>query len=127
MEQPMSRSFPGVRWGASYEETMNSDSLLAFAAAVFGGVMALAALFRKRYSLAGWCFFAGMATLAADSVLNGLTFEAHSSERIVYWQTWALVAKSFLPGFWLCFSLTYSRGNAREFLSKWRFILAAAF
>ena len=34
---------------------------------------------------------------------------------------------SFLPGFWLAFSLTYSRGNYREFLAKWRIVLVAAF
>ena len=32
-----------------------------------------------------------------------------------------------MPGFWLAFSLTYSRGNYREFLATWKFFLAAAF
>ena len=34
---------------------------------------------------------------------------------------------SFLPGLWLVFSLSYSRGNAREFLVKWWLLVAAAF
>ena len=34
---------------------------------------------------------------------------------------------SLLPGTWLLFSLTYARGNYREFIGRWRFALAAAF
>ena len=34
---------------------------------------------------------------------------------------------SFLPGTWLLFSFTFARGNAGEFLFKWRVMLAAAF
>jgi putative PEP-CTERM system histidine kinase len=34
---------------------------------------------------------------------------------------------ALLPGPWLLFSLTYARGNAREFLAKWRLMLVAAF
>ena len=34
---------------------------------------------------------------------------------------------SFLPGTWLIFSLSFARGNYREFLTRWRVLLAAAF
>lgn len=34
---------------------------------------------------------------------------------------------SFLPGIWLLFSLTYARGNYRDFLKKWKFPLTIAF
>ncbi len=43
------------------------------------------------------------------------------------WQNWRLLTMSFLPAIWLLFSLSYSRGNAREFLAKWRWVIAAAF
>ena len=39
----------------------------------------------------------------------------------------ALLAMLLTPGTWLCFSLSYARGNYREFLGKWRIALGAAF
>lgn len=106
---------------------MNSGSLLAFSAALFSGALAFAAPFRKRYSLASWCFFAGMATLALESFFGGMSLLTPRAEDVAYWQSFVVVTKSFLPGFWLAFSLTYSRGNYLEFLTKWRLFLAAAF
>ena len=106
---------------------MTSTSWLAFAAAFFSGAMAVATLFRQPASLARWCFFAGMATLALESAFAGISLQTPVPERVAHWQSLALTAMSFLPGFWLAFSLTYSRGNYREFLAKWRIVLAAAF
>jgi putative PEP-CTERM system histidine kinase len=37
------------------------------------------------------------------------------------------VAKSFLPGVWLIFSLTYSRANYRDFLTRSRWLVIGAF
>ena len=106
---------------------MTPNSLLAFAAAAFSGALALAALLRKRQSVANWCFIAGIAVLAIESVAEGISIESLEPGRIAYWQTIAFVTRSFVPGLWLCFSVAYSRGNYREFLCSWRFILAAAF
>ena len=106
---------------------MTSASWIAFAAAFFSGAMAVATLFRQPASLARWCFFAGMATLALESAFAGVSLQTPVPERVAHWQSLALTAMSFLPGFWLAFSLTYSRGNYREFLAKWRIVLAAAF
>ena len=36
------------------------------------------------------------------------------------------MTKSFLPGIWLCFSLSYSRGSSREFPMRSRFLVLAA-
>lgn len=88
--------------------------------------MALAALFLGKRSIARWCFFFAMELRAVESAMNGMAVEATRPEDVAYWLTGALVAKSLLPGIWLCFSLTYSRGNYREFLYRWRFVLAAA-
>jgi putative PEP-CTERM system histidine kinase len=106
---------------------VTSSSLLAFAAAVFGGVLAIAAPLRKRRSLASWLFFAGMATLALESFFEGMSVRTPDADQVAHWQSFAVLARSFLPGFWLAFSLTYSRGNYLEFLTKWRLFLAAAF
>jgi hypothetical protein len=103
------------------------SSLLAFAAALSSGALAVAVLFRKRRSFAAWCFFAGMATLAVESALGGISLQVSNAENVAYWQSLALVTKSFLPGIWLAFSVTYSRGNYLEFLATWKFFLGAAF
>ena len=106
---------------------MTSDSLLAFGAALFSGVLALLAPIRNWRSLASWCFLAGMTTLAIESALGGMSLAESQPEKVAYWQSLVLVAKSFQPGFWLTFSLVYSRGNYLEFLKTWKFFLAAAF
>ncbi len=106
---------------------MSSNFILAFAAALFSSVLGLVGILRKRHSVAGWCFSAGMATFAVESVLGGVSLNVFLPDQVAFWQTLVLIAKSFLPGIWLCFSLTYSRGNYREFLARSRFLLVAAF
>ena len=64
---------------------------------------------------------------AAESAATGIGFSAASVERLAFWQTLGLLIKSFLPGTWLCFSLTYSRGNYREFIARSRLALWAVF
>jgi putative PEP-CTERM system histidine kinase len=106
---------------------VNSRSALPFAAAFFCALVVLAAVIRRRHSIASWSFAAGMATLAIESLLAGVGLNAGTLDEALHWQRLAFIAKSLLPGFWLCFSLTYSRGNYREFLTKWRLVLAIAF
>jgi putative PEP-CTERM system histidine kinase len=43
------------------------------------------------------------------------------------WQQCKLCVSSLLPGVWLVFALSYGRGNYREFLNRWKFLLLAAF
>src|SRR5437762_9304502 len=106
---------------------MSAAFVLALFSALFGVALALTVAIYERRSIAHWAFLAGMAVLAAESIFSGLSADALLLEEIVYWQNWRLVALSFLPGFWLFFSLSYGRGNYREFLKKWRLPLAAAF
>ena len=63
-----------------------------------------------------------MLIFAAESVLQAISLEAGSLERIEYWQSLALVAASLLPGVWFCFSVAYSRGEYRAFFRKWRLL-----
>src|ERR1700720_3605822 len=84
-------------------------------------------MFRKRRSVACWCFLIGSLMFAVESALAGISFEAFSAERVAFWQTLTLAAKSLLPGIWLCFSLTYSRANYPEFLTRSRLLLVAFF
>lgn len=106
---------------------MSLDFGLRLAATLLCAALALVAIFKKRRSLAVWCFAVGMLVLAIESVLSGITLQAASPDQVVFWRTMALLAQSFIPGVWLCFSLTYSRANYAEFLLRWRPALITAF
>jgi len=106
---------------------MNNAVTLAFAAASVSGALALGFAWYERRSVAHLFFVTGMAVMAVESILGGLALMATLADEVVYWQNWRLFAMSFLPSIWLFFSLSYARGNYREFLKRWRFLLAAAF
>ena len=106
---------------------MNHHLILAFCAAGAGVATALIALFRERRCLATRLFAAGIALLALESFFSGLSEGALLLADKARWENWAVVTRAFLAGTWLLFSLTYARGNYREFLAKWRWVLGAAF
>ena len=68
-----------------------------------------------------------MLLFALESALTGMSFSTASAERVALWQTLGLLVKSLLTGVWLCFSLTYARGNYRESLARSRLVLVAVF
>src|ERR1039457_2412886 len=106
---------------------MSPASILAFAACFCAGGLASAVAWYERRSIVHWAFAAGMAALAVESLFFGLSADAEVLDAAAHWQFLGMVAMSFLPGFWLFFSLTFARGNYREFLARWRLVVAAAF
>jgi putative PEP-CTERM system histidine kinase len=106
---------------------VNLTSALAFGAALFCIALAAAVLVRKRVSIVTGCFSAGMLLFALESVFTGFSFTAALPGRVAFWQTLAFLTKSVWAGIWLCFSITFSRGNYREFLERSRFFLFAIF
>ncbi|HET6888714.1 MAG TPA: XrtA/PEP-CTERM system histidine kinase PrsK [Candidatus Udaeobacter sp.] len=106
---------------------MTPNTVLALAAAMFSAALAAAAACRKQRSLATWCFSAGMLTFALESLCGAIANDALLPERAAFWETLSLVARSFLPGIWLTFSLTYSRANYRDFLVRSRWLVIGAF
>ena len=106
---------------------MNITALFAFAVALFCGALAFSVAWNERRSIAHLSFVAGMALLAVENVFSGLSWEAATLDDAIFWQQWKFLAMSLLPGVWLLFSLSYGRGNYREFLSRWLFLLAAVF
>ena len=106
---------------------MNANTTLAFTAALFSLALTLAVIFRKQRSVANWCFSAGMTALAIESIFGGLSIGASEPEVSAFWESLATVPKSFLPGIWLFFSLTYSRANYRDFLVRSRWLVIGAF
>ena len=105
---------------------MNITAIIAFIGALFSGALAFVVSWRGR-ATARRSFAASMFVLAIESLFNGLAFDASFAEEKFFWEQCGLVAMSFLPGTWLFFSLSYGRGNYRDFLHRWRFALAAAF
>ncbi len=106
---------------------MNVAYTLAIGGAILAATLALGVAIRSERSLVRWIFVIGMALFAAESLFSGMSVAAVRPEEVVQWEMRRLIVMSFLPGVWLLFSLAYSRGNAREFLAKWRFIVVAAF
>ena len=105
---------------------MGLNTILALAASVFGLALAAAAACRKERSVASWCFSVGMLTFALENLFGAMWREALSPERAAFWGTLTLITKSFVPGVWVCFSLTYSRGSARTLPGRaWFLVLAA--
>src|SRR6266542_209064 len=106
---------------------MDITLILSIAGASCAGILALVMAMAARRSPTQWVLVAGLGVLAAESLCTALTADAVLPQAMIYWQNWRLVALSFLPGLWLCFSLSYARGNYREFLIRWRLLLAGAF
>ena len=65
-----------------------------------------------------------MAVLGIDSLFTGLSLRATQLPDVLRGLTLGLIVKSFVPAAWLGFSLTYSRGDYRESLARWRIPLA---
>ena len=106
---------------------MSPNTVLALAAGMSSAALAAAAACRKQRSLATWCFSAGMLTFALESLFGAIANDALLPEKAAFWGTLAMVAKSFLPGIWLTFSLTYSRANYRDFLVRSGWLLLGVF
>jgi len=100
--------------------------LVPFVAGILSVLLAVVGLLRGKRSLAGWCFFAGMVALGVESVFTGLRLRAPSSAMALFWLTREFLVEAFLPVIWLCFSLTYSRMNYRDFLHRWKLPVALA-
>lgn len=100
--------------------------LLAVCAGIFSFVLGAAVMLQTRRSFASWCFFAGMTVFGVECLFQGFSIQSRDVPTFAFWQGAVWVAKSFLPGTWLAFSLSYSRGNYREFIREWRLGLACA-
>jgi putative PEP-CTERM system histidine kinase len=103
------------------------NTVLALAAGMFSAALAVAAACREQRTVPTWCFSAGMLTFAVESLFGAIANNARFPQTLAFWETLSLVAKSFLPGFWLVFSLTYSRANYRDSLIRSRWLIVGAF
>jgi putative PEP-CTERM system histidine kinase len=101
------------------------NTILALVASVFSFALALAAACRRKRSVANWFFSVGMLIFALENLFGAIWREAANPESAAFWGILTLVTKSFVPGIWLCFSLTYSRRSARTLPARaWFLVLA---
>jgi putative PEP-CTERM system histidine kinase len=104
---------------------MTQEILLWIASGLCLLIGLVAVLLRPKAAVS-WCFFVGMMLLAAERLLDQRAAGADDAVSAGYWLTWAMWVDSFLPACWLAFSLVYARGNAVEFLHRWKGILLVA-
>ena len=106
---------------------MSVLSQLPLISALCAAVLGFAVLARRR-SAVDWAFAAGMLALAFEAIcVARAAVSGLSVWDMLEWQQWSLAAASAVPGTWLLFSLCYARGNAREFLARWRWLVGSAF
>jgi putative PEP-CTERM system histidine kinase len=107
---------------------MSFTSLLPFASAGVGTMLVIVTLARAPRTVADWMFACGMAVLSAEALLtSGAAPISDFFGDEVQLSFMRFVALSFLPGFWVLFSLSYARGNAAETLRKRQLWLALVF
>jgi len=102
-------------------------NIIPFIAAFFGIFLAAFVLYRDRFLFVHRVFALGMVALAAESVFTGLCMDAIMPEDVSRWLYLRNFATAILPGIWLLFSLSFSRANYREFISKWKWVCIAFF
>jgi putative PEP-CTERM system histidine kinase len=105
----------------------NPFAIIAFIAAGLAIAGGAVAFLRSPKGVAQGAFLVGMILLGAESLLTGMSLQPSLPEHDVQLQNLRLWATGLLSGTWLLFSLTYARGNYRQFLSKWWPVLALAF
>jgi len=93
---------------------------LPFAAAILSLILASVTLLPRKRSFARWCYFAGMVLLGATSICAGFILRNAGLSDAGSWLTYKLVIDSFVSAAWLGFSVSYSRGDYRESLARWK-------
>src|SRR5208337_5218996 len=100
-------------------------SIISYIAAAGAFGIAIAVVLRNYRSFIHVVFAVGMAVFGLDALLIGVAAQtSFADDEILRWQWYRLLASSFLPGVWLMFSVSFARANHRQFLSRWRWILA---
>lgn len=98
--------------------TVSLPSTIAFLAAAIAVALGVGGLLRKPRNAAQWSFLAGMLLLGIESLFAGMSLHAIDPQDIRAWLQYRILASSLLPGAWILFSITYSRGRSVDLLSN---------
>ncbi len=105
---------------------MSFYSVIAFLSALVASALGVVVLLHESRSKAHFAFVGGMLVLAVDSVFVGMAADSGLTQTFK-WQNWSQFCTALLPGLWLLFSFIYARGNALEFIARWKWGIALAF
>ena len=105
---------------------MDFNVWLAYIAAGVTLGIAIMALYRDHRSFVHQVFSLGMIVFALDTGLTGFVYQASSVDDFLYWQRLRFGVASVVPAIWLLFSISFSRDNYREQVSKWHWLLLTA-
>jgi putative PEP-CTERM system histidine kinase len=108
-------------------DPMSLFFVLTLVAALSSVALALLVFLRGPQSCANYAFSAGMVIFSLEAVLVALGIHATTVDQIRFWHIARLQVGALLPGVWLLFSLSFSRGNYHDFLALWRPILIVTF
>ena len=106
---------------------MMFNTIISFVGVLFGSVLALLVFLRDRKSFVHRIFSAGMVALSLEAFFIGMNYQAISPEEVARWCRVRMIFTALLPGIWILFSLTFARGDDREFLRKWRGLVLISF
>lgn len=106
---------------------MEWTEIISLAAAVLALIAAGAVLFRVEGSVAGKLFAVGMLLFGGEALINFFSVRQLALNEELRWQELRYVPLSFLPATWMAFSLTFSRGNYRDYLRGRRNLLILFF
>lgn len=106
---------------------MDFSGITSLISAALAATLAVIAYLREPPSVARTSFVALMMLMAMIGVTDGFSLMEAPIAETISLQRYSFLATSLLPGVWLGFSLSYSRGNARTFMVRWRLVLICAF
>jgi signal transduction histidine kinase len=125
--QCISRKPAFGRHGWDGKDAVATGILLSYAAGLLAcGVAALAFWREPKRRLPSYSFAAGLILLGVESLLAGQCARARAPQDMLAWARATFLVTALLPAAWMAFSLTYARGNGREFLGRWKIPLFAA-
>jgi putative PEP-CTERM system histidine kinase len=106
---------------------MSLEDLLFGGASLLALVLAGMVLMCRPRRIGAGLLAVGLALLAVSKALTLIEVRSSDIETILALERVRLVLLSVTPAVWLPFSLSFARGNGREFLSRWRWLLRGAF
>ncbi len=106
---------------------MNFNFILSLVAALFTAAIAFFVLYKDTRPFIHRIFAAGMIAFALEAFLSGLIFQYALPGKIIHWYRWKMILTGFLPGIWLLFSMSFARGENRELIQRWRWLILCSF
>ena len=97
---------------------------LAFFAAVISIILGGVVWTKDEPSIPRTALTTGFLLIAIDGVLAGFSCCVTAAGVVSLLQTVRFIPLSLIPGVWLVFALTYSRGIPRKHIRQWRYVLA---